>query len=134
MLLPVAIDTVRNDEEFLVLFSERILYFIFIKPMDFQSIVVYLEQTPNIITAIKESLRDKNWYMLQAAAHKLISSFSIIGIHKKYEDMTQKIQEYASAEKHLDELPELVLQVEAVCTEACKEFKVEFNDIKKCKM
>ncbi len=93
-------------------------------------ISAYLEQTPTLIKTINGSLKHKDWWALQAAAHKIISSFSIVGIDVKYEDMSKKIQEYASTEKHLDKLPELVSQLEIVCMEACKELEEEFNTIK----
>jgi PAS domain S-box-containing protein len=93
-------------------------------------ISAYLEQTPGLIKIMNESLKQKEWPALQAVAHKMIPSFSIVGVDIKYEDMTKKIQEYASLEKHLDELPDLVSQVKIVCTQACKELEEEFNTIK----
>jgi PAS domain S-box-containing protein len=96
-----------------------------------EMISAYLEQTPTLIKAMKESLQHKEWNLLQAEAHKMISSFSIVGIDVKYEDISKKIQENASAEKHLDELPELVSQLDVVCMMACKELEEEFSKIKK---
>lgn len=96
-----------------------------------EMIATYLEQTPPLIKVMKESLQHKDWNTLQAAAHKMISSFSIVGIDVKYEAMSKKIQEYARAEQHLDELPGMVSQLETVCMHACKELEEEFNAIKK---
>lgn len=95
-----------------------------------EMISVYLEQTPTLVTAMKESLKDKDWDLLQAAAHKMITSFSIVGIDVKYENISKKIQEYAKAEIHLDELPALVAQLDTVCTHACTELDEEFSAIK----
>ena len=61
----------------------------------------------------------------------MIPSFSIMGIHKDFENMAKKIQEYASTQQHLDEMQELVLQLENVCSQACEELEEEFNIIKK---
>ena len=44
--------------------------------------------------------------------------------------MAKKIQEYASTQQQSDEIPDLVLQLENVCTQACKELEEEFNMIK----
>ncbi len=93
-------------------------------------ITAYLEQTPEIIKAMNESLKIKDWNSLQAAAHKMIPSFSIVGIDSKYEEMAKKIQEYASAEKHLSEIPDLVAQVETVCVLAITELEEEMSIIK----
>ena len=93
-------------------------------------ISAYLEQTPSLVKAMKESLQQKDWNLLQAAAHKMIPSFSIVGIDVKYEDIAKKIQEHASAKQHLAELQELVPKIETICMQACKELEEEFNIIK----
>jgi len=98
-----------------------------------EMIALYLEQTPPLISKIKQSVDDKDWNSLYAAVHKIIPSFSIMGIHKDFENMAKKIQEYASTQQHLDELPELVLQLEHVCSQACEELEEEYNLIKKTK-
>ena len=94
-------------------------------------IKLYLEQTPPLISSMQQSLINKDWDTLYAAVHKIIPSFYIVGIHKDFEDIGKKIQEYASTQQHLDELKELVLQLENVCSQACKELKETYNLIKK---
>ena len=37
--------------------------------------------------------------------------------------MARKIQEYSGANKQIDKLPDLVLQLEKVCMQACEELK-----------
>ena len=61
---------------------------------------------------------------------KLIPSFSIVGINSEFEEMARKVQEYASTQEHLEEIPDLVMQLDHVCTQACKELEMEFNSIK----
>jgi hypothetical protein len=80
---------------------------------------------------MKQSWNDKDLGSLYAAVHKLIPSFSIVGMLKDFETMAKKIQEYASTQQHLEEVPELVLQLENACLKACKELEVEYNLIKK---
>ncbi|MBN2807751.1 MAG: response regulator [Prolixibacteraceae bacterium] len=95
-----------------------------------QMISLYLEQTPPLITSMKQSLKDKNWELLYAAVHKIIPSFSIMGISSDFESMAKKIQDYANKQLVSDGIPELVLQIETVCNQACKELKVELSAIK----
>ena len=95
-----------------------------------EMISLYLEQTPLLINAMKQSLLDKDWKSLQAAVHKMIPSFSIMGISDDFENMAKKVQEYALTQQHTEELPELVLQLENICTQACKELEQEFITIK----
>ncbi len=121
----------NNNKKFKYINLDRLHNLTKSKPkLILEMISAYLEQTSGLIKAMKESLQHEDWEELQAAAHKMISSFSIVGIDVKYEDMSKKIQEYASSEKHLDELPALVLQLETVCMHACKELEEEFNAIK----
>jgi hypothetical protein len=35
--------------------------------------------------------------------------------------MAKKVQEYSRNKEHLDDLPQLVGQIESVCTQACEE-------------
>ncbi len=93
-----------------------------------EMIMLYLEQTPPLINAMKEGLQAKDWDSLYTAVHKMIPSFYIMGIHKDYETMGKKIQEYARSENHHDELEELVKQLESICNQACIELKEE-NDL-----
>ena len=98
-----------------------------------EMISLYLQQTPPLINQMKQGLHDKDWDSVYTAAHKMIPSFSIMGINKDFEDTARKIQEYSNSKKHLDEMPEMVLQLETVCSKACEELEEELNIIKKSK-
>jgi len=98
-----------------------------------EMISVYLEQTPPLITAMKMGLKDKDWSALYAAVHKIIPSFSIMGISSDFENIAKKVQEYASTQEQADAIPDLVLQLESICAQACIELKEEFNAIKNAK-
>jgi PAS domain S-box-containing protein len=95
-----------------------------------EMISLYLEQTPPLISAMKQSLQEKDWKLLQKTVHKMIPSFSIMGISLDFETMAKKVQVYASTQQHTDELPDLILQLENVCTQACQELEEELNTIK----
>jgi HPt (histidine-containing phosphotransfer) domain-containing protein len=95
-----------------------------------EMISLYLEQTPPLIKAMKESFDKKDWQTLYAAVHKMIPSFSIVGIHTDFEAMAKKIQEFANSQTQTDEIQELVLQLGTVCTQACRELEEELNRIK----
>jgi len=95
-----------------------------------EMISLYLEQTPPLIIAMKEGLRDKNWQSLYSAVHKIIPSFAIMGISIDFENMAKKIQDYASSQLQGDGIPEMVLQIEKICTQACRELEEEFDSIK----
>jgi PAS domain S-box-containing protein len=95
-----------------------------------EMISLYLEQTPPLISAMKQSLKDKDWVLLHAAVHKMIPSFSIMGISRDFENMAKQVKEYASTQQQSDGIPSLVLQLENICAQACIELKEEFNMIK----
>jgi len=95
-----------------------------------QMISIYLEQTPPLITAMKVGYQAKDWHSLYAAVHKLIPSFSIMGIGVDFENMAKKIQEYASTQKQPEGISDMVLQLENVLEQSCKELKEEYNTIK----
>jgi len=94
-----------------------------------EMISLYLEQTPPLILMMKESYNAKNWYALHATVHKMIPSFSIMGISDDFENMAKKIQEYAKIQEQQDSIQELVQTLEEVCTQACRELKEELNKL-----
>lgn len=95
-----------------------------------EMISLYLEQTPPLISAIKQSLEDKNWQLLSAAAHKMIPSFTIMGMSPNFENIAKKIQEFAIAQEKSAGIDTLVMQLEAICIQACQELQEEFNILK----
>jgi hypothetical protein len=44
--------------------------------------------------------------------------------------MAKKVQEYAGSIQHTEIITDMVLQLENVCLQACKELEIEFNNIK----
>jgi CheY-like chemotaxis protein len=95
-----------------------------------EMISLYLEQTPPLIRLMKQSFRDKDWTSLYAAVHKLIPSFTIVGISTHFENMAKRIQEFASSQQQTEGITEMVLQLENICTQACSELTEEYNSIK----
>ena len=94
-------------------------------------IMAYLEQTPPLITTMKQSLLNQDWKALKAAVHKMIPSFSIMGISANFESMAKKVQEYANTQQQTDDIHVIVLQLENVCQQACRELEEELKRIKK---
>ncbi|HLG04265.1 MAG TPA: hypothetical protein VI731_11765, partial [Bacteroidia bacterium] len=79
---------------------------------------------------MKKSLAEKDWSALYAAVHKMIPSFSIMGISSDFESMAKKVQEYANVQDQATGIMDLVLQLENVCLQACRELEDELNKIK----
>jgi PAS domain S-box-containing protein len=98
-----------------------------------EMITLYLEQTPPLVNSMKQSFQDKDWNLLQSSVHKMIPSFAIMGIHNDFETMAKKVQEYASTQKETEAIHDLVLKIESICNQACKELEEEFNTIKNTK-
>jgi signal transduction histidine kinase/ActR/RegA family two-component response regulator/HPt (histidine-containing phosphotransfer) domain-containing protein len=95
-----------------------------------EMISLYLEQTPSLISIMKKSLQDRDWTALYSAAHKIIPSFSMVGMSTDFENMAKQIQEYASTQQQTEGISAMVLQLEKICGQACRELEVEFNTLK----
>jgi len=95
-----------------------------------EMISLYLEQTPTLVNTMKQSLKEKDWKSLYSAVHKLIPSFSIMGINTNFENMAKKVQDYASTQLQTDNIQDMVNQIYQVCTQACEELEMEYNTIK----
>lgn len=96
-----------------------------------EMISAYLEQTPPLINSMKQSFLNKDWNMLKSSVHKMIPSFSIMGMNADYENAAKKIQEYANTQLQDEGINDLVTQLETVCSQACKELEEELNRMKK---
>lgn len=96
-----------------------------------EMINVYLKQTPPLIDAMKQSFFDKDWVILQATVHKMIPSFSIVGMNPNFAEIAYRIQEFTHNLEHSVELKEMVLELEKVCTHACEELEIELKNINK---
>jgi PAS domain S-box-containing protein len=90
----------------------------------------YLEQTPALITALTKSFKDEDWEILQATAHKIIPSFSIIGMSSEFETIARNVQEYAVSRQKLEGIQEMVNQLEHGCMQACEELTEEYQTLK----
>lgn len=98
-----------------------------------EMISLYLEQTPPLVQTMKHSVHSKDWQLLYSAVHKMIPSFSIMGISTDFENMAKKVQEYASTQQQNEVILDLVLQLENVCVQACQELEEELEKIKNTK-
>jgi len=98
-----------------------------------EMIALYLDQTPPLVAAMKSALMNQDWKTLQAAVHKMIPSFSIMGISLHFEIMAKKIQEYAKMQQATTGMTDMVWQLENVCVQACQELREEFENIKNTK-
>ena len=93
-------------------------------------ISIFLKQTPPLVKIMTQGLKAKDCHSLYHTVHKMIPSFSIMGISPDFENMAKKIQEFTGKKEFPAEIEELVLQLENICTQACKELNVELNLLK----
>lgn len=91
-----------------------------------EMISLYLEQTPPLINAMKQSMENKNWDNLYSAVHKMIPSFAIMGINEKFENMAKKVQDFAANHQQTDIIATLIVEIENICMQACDELKEEY--------
>ena len=95
-----------------------------------EMISLYLEQTPPLIAAMHKSMENHDWNSLYAAVHKIIPSFSIMGMGSDLENMAKKVQEFATNQEQLGEIKKMVAELGSVCEQSCRELEVELNRIK----
>ncbi len=96
-----------------------------------EMISLYLEQTPPLVTTMKQAFINKDWSLLQQAAHKIIPSFSIMGMSTDFENMAKKIHDFAKTQQQTEEIQTLVSELEKVCLEACQELEEELSQLSK---
>lgn len=98
-----------------------------------EMISIYLQQTPPLISSMKLSYINKDWKSLHSAVHKMIPSFSIMGISTDFENMAKKVQEFANTQQEEEDINKMVIQLEKVLNQSCSELEEELNRIKNIK-
>ncbi|MBA4155422.1 ATP-binding protein [Flavobacterium sp.] len=92
-----------------------------------EMITAYLLQTPPLVTMMRKSYNSKDWALLKSTVHKMIPSFSIVGISDEYTKMAKQVQVYADALEHAPDLEEMIKSLERVCNHSCVELQNELN-------
>lgn len=95
-----------------------------------EMISAYLEQTPPLVAMMRSSMLSKDWPALQSAVHKMIPSFSIMGMSNDFEVLAKRVQEYATSHMQDGQMEQMVTQLGDACTQACQELTEELNRIK----
>jgi len=95
-----------------------------------QMISLFLGQTEPLIGLMKQGVLEKDWKLLHSTVHKIIPSFSIVGIDETFEQMAKKVQEYSGTSQHTEKIPDLVLQLINVLEQASEELRDELDLIK----
>ena len=54
-----------------------------------------------------------------------------MGMSTDFVNMAKNVQNYASTQQHEDGIHDMILQLENICTQACKELEIELTSIKK---
>jgi PAS domain S-box-containing protein len=99
-----------------------------------EMIEAYLDQTPTLINEMKQSFHNEDWDVFHAAVHKMVPSFSIMGISPDFENMAKKAMEHARVQEETHNIFDFVMQLEAVCLQACEELREEINVLNKNKI
>ncbi len=92
-----------------------------------EMISLYLEQTPPLIFSMKESFASKDWKTLQMVVHKMIPSFSIMGIDNQIEEIAKSIKNFAEEQFQMNDIEDMVYQIESVCLQAFEELSEELK-------
>jgi PAS domain S-box-containing protein len=92
-------------------------------------IKAYLEETPTLLKALKDNIKDQNWDGVGAAAHSIIPSFSMLGMDSKYEKMARTIQELTTKKEKLDSVEGIVLELQKACEIAMTELEEELTHL-----
>ncbi len=96
-----------------------------------EMISAYLDQTPPLIQAMRQSFHEQDWPLLHSAVHKMIPSFLMMGMSADFETMAKKIVEYTRMSPKVGNISDFVFQLENACERACDELEEELNALRK---
>lgn len=84
---------------------------------------IILREAPEELAQIERWCAEQNWARLGAIAHKFKSNVTYMGLYD-IADTIKNVQLYAEQRSHLDELPDMVQKVKAVCEVALEELRL----------
>jgi HPt (histidine-containing phosphotransfer) domain-containing protein len=90
-----------------------------------EMISLYLDQTPPLLEMMHKGSADSDWDLVYQAVHKMIPSFTIMGIPERYESLARKIQENAYTRTGTGSLPAMIDELEQVGKAVCIALQVE---------
>lgn len=88
-----------------------------------EMISVFIKEIPIEIDKLEKHLAAKDWKGLKAIAHKMKSTFGIMGI-KELESDIKLMNDYAAQESNLDQLPAMIARTKKVCNEVIEELQL----------
>jgi len=94
-----------------------------------EMISLYLVQIPLLVMSMKKGFKEKDWSTLHTAVHKMIPSFSIMGISSDFEKMAQKVQVFATNQQESEGIPEMIQQLGKVLMQSCDELQQELKQL-----
>ena len=92
-----------------------------------EMINLYLKQTPLLINSLSKSYNEKDFDTLKSSIHKLLPSFSIVGIDDKYLELAKKIENNINS----SQLKNWIKKLENACNQAIEELKTELKNLKR---
>ena len=95
-----------------------------------EMISLYLVQTPLLVMSMKKGYREKDWDTLHTSVHKMIPSFSIMGISSDFEKIAKRVQDIATSKQEFEGIPEMIQQLEKVLMQSCDELNEELKQLK----
>lgn len=95
-----------------------------------EMIALYLQQTPILVSMMTKSFEEKDWETLNATLHKMIPSFTIVGISADFTNMAKSVKDYVGVPSQIEKIPELLTRLESVCNQACTELQQELINLK----
>lgn len=87
-------------------------------------ITLFLSQTPELVKQMVLSLKSQDLVGLKSAIHKMIPSFSILGLKSDPEKLAREVLEFLTL-KDNDKAVELVSQLKNICDRSCESLKNE---------
>lgn len=91
-------------------------------------IKLYLAQTPELLSTMVSALKKHDLPSLKSVVHKMIPSFSILGLKSNPENLARKILLCVSTKEH-DAVHGLVIQLEDICRRSCEALKQHLSII-----
>ncbi|MGQ0828566.1 MAG: Hpt domain-containing protein [Bacteroidota bacterium] len=94
---------------------------VFVKEM----IDMFLEDNPEEIQNLGQSIQNKNYTLIKEIAHKMKSTIAFMGLSPLIENELSEIEQLAINKSEINKIESLYLKVKEICDKAAEELKSE---------
>ncbi len=86
----------------------------------------FTDNTPKVLTSLKEEIQNQNWEQVRLIAHKFKPQVQYMGIHQ-ISEVVEQVEQNAHKREQLDQIWPMMQRIDKICLVAIEQLKAELK-------